>query len=242
NLDAAQAELAELERGTRPERIAAARADVARIAAGIAALDLDLEDLVLRAPFAGSVAMRHVHEGAIVPVGQAAITLVETSALEAWIGVPPEEVSDLQAIQPVLRVRRQIRPIGALRALPELDLAARTVQVVLPLISGLDMDLRAGELAEIVIERQVLESGYWIPTLALSQGVRGLWSCFVVPAGDAEQETRVMRASVEVLHVDGDRSYVRGTLTTGDRVVLSGPQRIVSGQLIRTTVPATQER
>ena len=241
-LDGAHAQWSELEQGTRKERIAAARADVARIAAGIASLDLDLEDLVLRAPFAGSISIRHVDEGAIVRVGQAGVTLVEVAALEAWIGVPPEDVADFTRQSPTVSVRSLARAVGPWRALPELDVAARTVQVVLPLLPSSNTDLRPGELAEIVLERYVPEEGYWIPTLALSQGVRGLWSCFVLPAHEGEAGTRVLRASLEVLHVAGNRSFVRGTLAAGDRVVLSGPQRIVSGQLVRAASAETQER
>ncbi|MGK7927765.1 MAG: efflux RND transporter periplasmic adaptor subunit, partial [Spirulina sp.] len=39
---------------------------------------------------------------------------------------------------------------------------------------------------------------------------------------------------VEVLNTDGDRVLVRGTLQAGDRVILDGTHRIVSGQWVES--------
>jgi hypothetical protein len=37
---------------------------------------------------------------------------------------------------------------------------------------------------------------------------------------------------VEIVHNEGDRAFVRGLLSTSDRVVATGTQRIVAGQRV----------
>lgn len=237
-LAGARAQLAELESGTRVERLAAARATVDGLEASLRRIDVDLEDLTLRAPFPGTIAARHIEEGAIVSAGMEAFELIETGSLEAWIGVPPEQLEQLKSLRPAVMVRQAEHDWLGLRTLPELDLSSRTVTVIFELAPGEHAGLRPGELARLRTRRRVDEPGYWVPTLALSQGVRGLWSLFVIPAAAGDGPSPVQRASVEVLHVEGGQSYVRGTLQTGDRIVLSGTQRIAAGQLVTPRPPS----
>ncbi len=238
NLAGARSQLAELESGTRPEQLAAARATVEGLEASLRRIDVDLDDLTLRAPFAGTIAARHIEEGAIVSAGMPALDLIEAGSLEAWIGVPPEQLEQLERLRPAVVVRHTERDWLSLRTLPELDLKSRTVMVILELAPGESDPLRPGELARLRTRRRVNEPGYWVPTLALSQGVRGLWSLFVIPADAGDGPSPAQRANVEVLHVQGAQSYVRGTLQAGDLVVLSGTQRIAAGQLVAPRPPS----
>jgi hypothetical protein len=43
----------------------------------------------------------------------------------------------------------------------------------------------------------------------------------------------VVRDTVEILHHDGGRAFVRGTLGPADRIIVSGLQRVVPGQSVR---------
>ena len=70
-----------------------------------------------------------------------------------------------------------------------------------------------------------------LPTAALSPGQRGLWSVYVV-VGREGYETIESRP-VEVLHTEGERVLVRGTIQSKDRVVSGGVQRIVPGQRVK---------
>jgi multidrug efflux pump subunit AcrA (membrane-fusion protein) len=83
------------------------------------------------------------------------------------------------------------------------------------------------------LAQTIAVSGYWLPTTALVRGVRGLWSCYVLGTSEQNDAFRVERRDVEVLHTESDRVLVRGTLQSGDRVVMSGTHRLVSEQLVR---------
>ncbi len=64
-----------LEEGTRPERIQAARAEVATAEAALAASEATAADLVLIAPVDGTVLSRNAEPGEMLAAGQSALTL-----------------------------------------------------------------------------------------------------------------------------------------------------------------------
>ncbi len=64
-----------LEEGTRPERIQAARAEVATEEAALAASEATAADLVLIAPVRGTVLSRNAEPGEMLAAGQSALTL-----------------------------------------------------------------------------------------------------------------------------------------------------------------------
>ncbi len=67
-----------------------------------------------------------------------------------------------------------------------------------------------------------------MPISALIEAERGLWSVYVVNA-----ENITERRLVEVLHSESNEAHVRGTVKPGERLVSSGVNRIVPGQLVR---------
>ena len=86
--EAAAQGLQELEKGTRPEQLAAVEAALALAEARLAQIDLELERSVLRAPYAGTILARFADEGEVLAAGTPLVTLQESAALEARMGVP----------------------------------------------------------------------------------------------------------------------------------------------------------
>jgi RND family efflux transporter MFP subunit len=229
----------------REESISAQAFDEARFqqealeaerAAARAALDavrvaLDLSEL--RAPYAGSVTARLVDEGTTVAPGQTVLRLIEDAHLELRVGLPPETAARLAA--------GSVHPIeseaGAFEArletlVPSIDPDTRTVTAVFA-IPEPPAGLRHGGLARLAVESERPGQGFWLPLAALAESRRGLWAAFaVVPAEDGEGHV-VERREVQLVHAEAERAFVRGTLHDGDRVVTSGPHRIVPGQKVR---------
>jgi HlyD family secretion protein len=83
--DAARQSLVLLQQGNRPERIAAARAQVAGAQASLSAVKAVVGDLTLTAPVAGVVLSRNAQPGEIVTAGQSAVTLGEVR--RPWVRV-----------------------------------------------------------------------------------------------------------------------------------------------------------
>ncbi|MBP1641927.1 MAG: secretion protein HlyD [Acidobacteria bacterium] len=98
--DQAAEQLRLLERGPRPERIDAARAQAEAAQAAVAGLDALLDHHRLRAPFAGLVTVRHREPGEIVPAGAAVVTLLDPGDRWVRIYVPENRLAAVQIGQP----------------------------------------------------------------------------------------------------------------------------------------------
>lgn len=96
-LATAQAELAELQEGSRVEDIAAARAELAAAEARVDQAQTRLEDTALRAPDGGTILSRVREPGAVVGTGQTvyALSLVEPLWVRAYVAEP-----DLGRVRP----------------------------------------------------------------------------------------------------------------------------------------------
>ena len=83
--DALRETLRLLRQGTRPERIAGARAEVETARAALAAAQATRSDLVLVAPVSGIVLGRHAEIGEVVPPGTPVMTVGEST--KPWVRV-----------------------------------------------------------------------------------------------------------------------------------------------------------
>ncbi|MGD1867092.1 MAG: HlyD family secretion protein [Phormidesmis sp.] len=249
-LQQAQSQLEELRNGTRQEQLSAQVAQVEQIDASIRAVDVSLDKSVLYAPFAGRVSQRLVDEGAVVGGSQQVMRLVESSAIEAKIGVPERVAQGLSIGQRrAVQVGTRSYPAVITAKLPEVDEASQTVTIVLEVASDNDVTnaVTVGTTAKLAVNEQQASSGYWVPSTALIAGERGLWSVYVLSPEDDAEAYRVARRDVELLHsesggegeeIDGEtvrsstRSFIRGLVAEGDRIIASGTHRVVVDQLV----------
>lgn len=234
--DSAQSSLNELLNGTRPEQVAAQRAVVQQLEASIASIDVDIDKSTLKAPFDGIVSARQVDEGVVVGAGQAVVRLVENEAPEARIGMPTSAASRLQvgdAVTVNSGIERYSATVESL--LPEVDPDTRTQIVVFQLEPGAIAPINPGQTVRVDLTETILTSGLWLPTEALTQDIRGLWSTYAVVSADEAGDSayQVQPKAVEILHQESDRVLVQGALQGGDRIVASGVHRLVPGQLVR---------
>ncbi|PQO24976.1 efflux transporter periplasmic adaptor subunit [Blastopirellula marina] len=222
-LDAAKSRLEELCRGTRIEQIDAQKARVAGLEAQLVDLQHEQEDTRLVAPFSGTIARRNFDEGAVISAGQSVYRIVQHEPLEVWLGLPPEAATTLSLgdVLPVT-VNDQTRQGKVTGIVPELDATTRTQTVVLRLDEEASRGWVPAQVARVSLASERNDNGFWLPNSALLQGSRGLWSVYVV-----NEEHRVSRREIEVIYSESERSFVRGTLTSGERVVASGVNRLV---------------
>ncbi|WP_419193385.1 efflux RND transporter periplasmic adaptor subunit [Kolteria novifilia] len=233
--EAAHFRLEELEEGTRAEKLAAQEAVVEQLAATIEDIRIDIEDSTLVAPFAGTIATRHVDEGELVSPQTAIVSLVEDADLEFHVGLPAGLASQVVVGQPYDIVAGGETHRSYADALsPELDMTTRTRTCVFVLEPLESRTLVPGQIGRIELEERVEAEGFWLPTDSLARGTRGLWSVFAV-VDDAHDVERVESRDVEILHTEGERVLVRGTIEAGDRVVEGGAHRLVPGQQVRSS-------
>jgi HlyD family secretion protein len=85
-------ELKLLQSGTRPERIAAQRATLAQAVAAVERLDAALAQATVRAPFAGTVTVRHREPGEAISAGTPVLTLQNLDDRWVRVYVPGDDV------------------------------------------------------------------------------------------------------------------------------------------------------
>ncbi|HJU67415.1 MAG TPA: HlyD family efflux transporter periplasmic adaptor subunit [Gemmatimonadaceae bacterium] len=118
--DALRETLRLLRQGTRPERIAGARAEVATAQAALAAAQATRSDLVLIAPVTGVVLGRHAEAGEVVPPGTPVMTVGESAKPWVRVYVSPGDAARLTVGGPA---------VATLDDLPEREFPGRIVSV-----------------------------------------------------------------------------------------------------------------
>ena len=235
-LQQAQNKLNELKAGAKVESIAAQQAAVAEIDAVLASLALDIEKSILKAPFTGTIAERLVDEGTVIYAGQPIVNLVE-QRVEARIGVPVAVASRLvPGSEEQLQIGSHSYRAKVLSILPELDPTSRTATVVFGLEDAAASTVRLGQIAQFKLAETLTDSGYWLPTTALTQGINGLWTCYVLGKETTKNDRTafsIERRYLETIHTEGDRVLVRGTLQPGERAIVSGTHRLVPNLLVQ---------
>jgi multidrug efflux pump subunit AcrA (membrane-fusion protein) len=235
-LEQARSNLEELLNGTRWEQIAAQQAAVQQLDARIADVEVTVAKSTLKAPFAGIVATRQVDEGTVVGAGQSVINLVENAAPEARIGMPTGMANQLQiGSSQTVKIGSETYSATVSSILPEVDPNTRTQIVVFALERSAIPQINPGQTVRVDLIETIATQGYWLPTESLSQGIRGLWTCYVLtqPDDTKPEVYEIKQQSVEILHQESDRVLVRGTLQAGDRIVANGTHRLVPGQKVR---------
>ncbi|MAT14798.1 MAG: efflux transporter periplasmic adaptor subunit [Planctomyces sp.] len=240
-LSSTEQELNELLEGTREEQITAQKAVVQELEASQNAIEIDLQDAVLKAPFSGTIISRNVDEGEVVESGKVVFELIESDSLEIWVGVPVDLASQLMAHQDfTVEINGRRLPVERANVLPRLNRETRTQSVLFHFTDGADTSyIYSGQIARFHFAETVYEAGFWIPTDALKRGTRGLWSCYTLSPVDPEAEDvspgvfELQRRDLEELYTKDGSVFVAGTLQEGDLLLSEGAHRVVQGDHVR---------
>jgi len=205
------------------------RLDLARLQASVKELDaallgisIDLDKSVLIAPFSGIVTRRRVDDGAIVSPGTALLDIIEASHPQIRIGIPQSKAQTLVLNRDYMVDLGTLIVSAKLNALrPDIDPITRAIIAIFDLPA--DGNYQFGSLANIVLETIEEQQGIWLPLTSLREIERDLWSVATVKNGRSGLET------VEILAIDGQRAFVRGTLVDGAHVIENGTHRLEPG-------------
>jgi hypothetical protein len=90
-------------------------------------------------------------------------------------------------------------------------------------IGPMPPDLTTGE---VELRQRIDVAGAWVPLSALRPGPQATWTLLVVKDGIVGVE------AAEVLHLEGERAFVRGTFEDGTAYLPGGTNRVVPGQSV----------
>lgn len=207
----------------------AANANVAAAQASMDALAVQLDLAELKAPFAGVITARHFDEGSIAGPGVTVLSIVEAGAQELRVGLPATQASLLEMGGTYsVELGNRIIEVSLRSATGVMDRQTRSVEAVFDLPE--DVGAVTGAVARIVLPVPLDQRGFWAPVTALSEGRRGLWNIFVVRQDEAGYF--VEPRPVEILHTEGDRVYVSGSVREGEEILSAGQQRVTPNQRV----------
>ncbi|WP_417494700.1 efflux RND transporter periplasmic adaptor subunit [Maricaulis sp.] len=210
----------------------AARARQAAAAAAANALRIQLDLSIMTAPFDGVVTARLADEGAIAAPGQALLELVESDSLEIRVGLPPLLAARLETGREYRFIADGEPMTARFRAATGVvDRQTRTVTALFDIETG---PASAGQVVRLAMATPIEAEGFWVPTSALAEGRRGLWTVYVL--NEDEAGYRLEPRVVETVRIEADRVFVRGTVADGELVLASGIQRITPGQSVMPAV------
>ena len=215
------------------EGVNATTAALANAESAIHSIDVKIRKSQLRAPYDALVASRHVDEGQVINAGVAVLRLLENSSPEARIAIASDSIDRLQPGRDyVLRVRDRNVAATLRTVLPEREGMTRSVDAIFTLPVPFN-GIRRGDLATLVLTESIPAQGIELPLTALTESSRGIWAVYVAEPGTSEASI-LSRRQVELLHLFGEKVYVRGTLSAGEQVVREGLHRLVPGQRVTT--------
>ena len=213
-----------------------ARLAVARLTARKAALDAQIVGVdiligksTIAAPFDAVVGNRLADPGQNIGAGAPVLKLFEQAAPQLRVGLPvglADRLAPGVSVPVEIDGRRMEGRVLRLRA--DLDPVTRTRGVVLALPE--DARVAYGQTGSLLMDEELAEPGFWAPVAALREGGRGSWTLLVVtprPEGHV-----VAVAAVEVIHLAGDRVFLRGGLEDGAHIVSHAPGRVAPGQAV----------
>ena len=215
-------------------KVAEARADAGDKAIDAATKRLDLlkvreTDLLVRAPFAGRVVVRHAEPGEWLREGDPVVTLVSIGEVEAWLQVPERHAVKLRDTAPdavELRVPGMGAPIRAdrLQVVPDVKGRSRLFALVAHVADAANQ-LTPGMSVEATVPLGKPAPHLVVPTDAIMRGFAG--THVFVPTEPQGGPPLAGRIPVEVLFErQGEAVLAAGALEPGDQVIVEGNERL----------------
>ena len=244
-IGAAELDTAEAEVESLKARIAMAHQQVAVAESQVKAIQTDLNDMVVRAPFDGVAISKDAQPGEMIsPVSAGGgftrtgiCTIVDMTSLEIEVDVSESYINRVRPSQPVEAVLDAYPdwriPTHVITTVPSADRQKATVRVrigfekldprILP-----DMGVKVSFLTERApqAEHVAPRARLLVPKTAL-RSENGTSIVFVV------REERAERRAVRVGAADGDRVEVISGINAGERVVVDGPATLADGARVK---------
>jgi RND family efflux transporter MFP subunit len=208
-----------------------AEAKLATIDAQVSEERVQLQYYRVVSPQAGVVGDIPIRVGDRVTHATVITTVDENSSLEAYIQVPVDRAPELRLGLPVRLLDTDgkpaaVNPISFVA--PRVDESTQSV-LVKSLLRDVPPRLRSQQFARARIVWSTVQ-GLTVPVVAVTR-LSGQFFCFV-----AEQQEKGLAARqrpVQVGEVLGDDYVVAGGLKAGDRIVVSGVQKLADGVPIK---------
>ncbi len=212
----------------------AANALVNEVRAKHESLDVELQKSSLVAPFNGQIVKQLLDAGTVVTMGQPVFSLMAEVDLEARIGLPTQSPLALNLGERyTLSYEDQTISAELISLAKQRNRATRAIDALFKINAQAaeKLYLMPGDLVSLSVDVEIVKQGAWIPISALSNGVRGLWTLFVIDKSTGS--SIIQPRSVYVEYMEQEYAFVSGALDQGDLLVVSGLHRLIPNQQVQ---------
>lgn len=210
--------------------LATAEQDVARAEAQRKAIEHELAETEIRAPFDGVVSARLAQRGEYVGIGAAVAHLVDTDRVEARALAPLSLAARLRPGEEIqVRVDGDARTAEVRTLVPVGDERSRQFELRVRLPEGL---APVGSAVEVAVPEAAAASDVTVPRDAIVRRGAQPYVMRVRADGTAER----IAVTPGVAH-GALVEIARGALAIGDRVVVRGAELLADGQRVRVIGP-----
>ncbi len=228
----AEQALQQLQNGSRPEQIDQFEASVAAAQSELKAVQVQLDDTIIRAPFSGIVTQKYATVGAFVtPTTSASNTASATSSsivavsrgLEVLAQIPEVDIGQVKQGR-IVEIVADAYPNqvfkGKVRLIsPEavVEQNVTSFQVRIALTTGQEQ-LKSGMNVDLTIVGAVVQDALVVPTAAIVTDKKGQTGVLIP---DDKKQARF--SPVEIGSAIKDKTQIVSGVKTGDRIFLSPP-------------------
>lgn len=226
----AESDLSQLVNGTRPEEIARAEAEVAAATAEVESYRARLDNAEVLAPFSGVIGDVPLKVGDFASKGDTITTLTENQELELRLPVPMEKQSELKLGLQVDITDGEGQSLGSGRV----TFISPTVSDSQTVLAKTTIDNRQRNLqnGQFVRARVIWDRRQSVVVPMTAVNFLGEERFVFVAVGDGE-ELKAKRVPVKLGLIKGDRAEIVGGLQGGEKLIISGIQRLKDGDDIK---------
>ena len=209
----------ELDKANSEYLVAKAQADLYRV---------KLEQTKIRAPFSGYIQNRFLDTGTVISPGLPILEIIDSTAAEAHVSVPSHIIESLvEGNSYNFLFDEKIFP-ATLKRFTKMSNQGSDNRLS---IFEFNTFINPGSIAYLQLDQEKSTRGAWVPLKSLSQGTQGLWNLYTVTKEN--NNLKVAKEIVELIHVEGDSAYVSGTISTGDMVVSGGAEKVIENEILK---------
>jgi RND family efflux transporter MFP subunit len=226
----AESDLSQLLNGTRPEEIARAEAEVAAAIAEVESYRARLNNAEVLAPFSGVIGDVPLKVGDFANKGDTITTLTENQELELRLPIPMEKQSELQLGLSVEVTDAEGQSLGSGR----ITFISPTVSDSQTVLAKTTIDNRQRELqsGQFVRARVIWDRRQSVVVPMTAVNFLGQERFVFVALGEGEEQ-KATKVPVKLGLIKGDRAEIVGGLQGGEKLIVSGIQRLKDGDDIK---------
>lgn len=215
-----------------------ARADTARLAAEVGALEKQLANLRLVAPAAGLIVTRELEPGSTAVAGQAILRMVETDSFWLRVRIDQGRSAGLAVGQPaniVLRSRPGENFAGKVARIEQLSDAVTEERIAMVAFNALPAGLTLNEMAEVTVQVPARSDVLTVPPAAL---VRQNGQAGVFVAAEGRAQFRPVKIGVRA---EKGIEVLEG-LKGGEAVIVQRVKPVADGDRVRITSSGGEQK